>query len=762
MMRSLFVCLLWAGISCSTALHAATFNVTNSDEFTAALATASSNNEDNTINLAAGTYSSNSGFTYTGTNHALALTGAGKDSTFISASNSIGISFTFSGTITVSQLTVQDVTQSAHYTGFKFAEGSGSDFNVVIHDCNFSHLGDGAIQMTDSTLSGSVSIHDNLFEYNHALTAGGALSLIVVGFEPFPVQIKNNIFNYNSATQDLDNSGGGAVRIINFRENSPVTLSGNIFDHNVSSLGTGGGAYIYTTSGSSGITVGGSGEGDGNVFSYNDAIAAGGIYINSGGAATLMGNTLEYNSATDFGGQGGGAMIGYTSGVGEFSNNIVRNNTADSSGGLSIVTVEGYNPSFNMNANLISGNSANDCGGANIFFPGLGSSAVMTNNIIVGNHGSEVGGVFIGESVSQDIYLINNTFAGNDADYFVGGLSVLPGAAEVIVNLDNNIFWKNTSTLPSKDVWVQQANPAWGGMNFFNNDVVNDTSVPDPEVASNICIDDPNDSYTSKCNHGRDFSTLPNTTVSRSSNPYALYDIDPGFLAEGDLVDQYSLTVSSLMIQAGTAAVLHLPQFDYTGTVPMDTPNPDLGALQYCVPNLSMTITPNSNTITLGDNITWTVALNNSANCSSNDNTLTLTFANSEFESAGQASASLSRQLASVLHSSSASVSCSGAGTNATCTIARIPNASSVNLSVVGSTQSIGDIGLSATLTNAVGTASASGSASAMVVPLFPGDLSGAGCALSGAETNSVSMIRIYSLLFVLLAVREKKLKGRS
>lgn len=727
-------------------LHAATFDVTDSTGFQAALDAASSNGDDsNTINLAAGTYSSNGGFTYSATDRSLTLAGAngdaGDDATVISSASGTGIAFIFSGSITVGGITVQD-----SVTGLSFASASDdpdSASNVTLQNSHFT-----------GNSAGGVSI-DNGF----------------VG----TTEILNNIFDHNTSSTQ-----GAGLYVYTHNENSPITLKGNIFDQNTPpdpdlphAVLVGGGAWIKADSYTSSVTIGGTGEGEGNIFTGNTALSSGGIAVYTLANVSFVGNTLIGNSADpdDFSATGGGAGIQYIS-MGEFSHNVVQDNSAFSSGGLLMGPLPGGGDStLVLNANLFSGNSSKDCGGANLSFYTRGAPLVVTNNIFVDNSVetflATAGGLCIVEPNNpsddpEDINVINNTFANNAAvvdplTTYVGALSVQPQQAGVVVNLYNNIFYKNISAFLMKDVYISAADPAWGGLNFFNNDIVN----ADSSNTTNVCIQDPNDAYQDKCNDGSDFSTLPDTTVSGSANSYSLYEVDPDFFAAGDLADYYSLSADSPMIQAGSSSAPQLPTYDYTGTVPMDTPNPDIGALQYCVPNLGIEISSAADTVVLGDDITWTVSLPNSANCVSNENTLTLVFTNSEYQSGDVASASLAQKLASVLQASSGSVSCTGSGSSATCTITTIPNASAVNLSVVASTQALGPVGLSATLSNALGTASASGAGSVTVVPgssPSPLDLSGAGCALN--EHASPNIYYVWMCLLMLLPVLKIRMRG--
>lgn len=703
--------------------------MTDSAGFQGALTSASTNNEDNTINLAAGTYSSTSGFTYSAIRHTLTIVGANvdatDDATIITSSSGTGITFTFSGSIQVSGITVQDCAA----TGLLFENASDdpvvATFNVSIQDSHFTGNGASGVIIDDQLFVGPVEVKDSIFDHNTHSTDGGGLSVYVAN------------------------------------QNSSVILTGNSFDQNHSD-GTGGGAWLKTISiEGTDMTVGGSGEGEGNSFTSNTAdTGSAGIFIQTYCNMSFVGNTLIGNTIPidNFGATGGGVIIQYA-GTGEFSNNIIQDNSAPSSGGFGVGTfLEGSIGTINMNANLVSGNASLDYGGGSIAMAVLSAPVVVTNNIIVSNSVTGPSSTVAGLNIAippyatsvQEIDVINNTFAQNNAElYFTGGLVISSEKAGIVANLYNNIFWENSlGAETGQDVYVYYT--AWEGMNLLNNNV-SEVCVSDGILLSCAGPDDP---------FSQDYNTISGM-LSSSNNIL----VDPDFFGAGDLADQYSLSANSPMIQVGDPSAPQLPEFDYTGTVPMDTPNPDLGAVQYCVPSLSITITPNSNTIILGENVTWTVSLIDSANCVSNDNTLTLTFTNSEFVSGDVASASLSQKIATALRANLNTVTCSGSGTTATCTITQIPNASSLNLSVLGSTSSLGAISLSATLSNALATASASGMGSAMVIPApspSPGDLSGAGCELNKNDSPSFSrLLMFWWMLSVLLIVRNS-MRGES
>ncbi|MEA1995074.1 MAG: hypothetical protein U9N18_02820, partial [Campylobacterota bacterium] len=110
----------------NTVALGATFNVTNLTEFQSALTTAQSNDENNTINVAAGTYNINTCLNYSpggeSYNHALTIKGAG--STILDGGNAVNIMKINTGNCDndTSAITISDIT---------FQNGSLSSTNIA-------------------------------------------------------------------------------------------------------------------------------------------------------------------------------------------------------------------------------------------------------------------------------------------------------------------------------------------------------------------------------------------------------------------------------------------------------------------------------------------------------------------------------------------------------------------------------------------------------------------------------------------------------
>ena len=424
---------------------AATFNVSNVTQLRSVLRTAQNNGQADTINIAAGTYSTGGvPFSYiqpaTSENFSLTIVGAGAGRTILDGADRERVLqiFTplidFRVVITIRSLTIQH--------GFQETVGAGllvqtSSARVVIENCNFSinsanRDGGGAFI---STSKSSITLTSNTFTDNSAFNAGG------------------------------EASGGGASL---HSGTGGITLSNNIFTNNFIPLdGSGGGADIETASGAISLTrntftdnsVGGSGSG-------------GGADINSNsGAITLTSNTFTNNSV-EFPEElvfhnGGGADIGTSSGAITLANNIFTGNLGG--GGVDIETNSGAialaNNGFNNNGSLGRGgaagiinnsgtitllgnsfddNGASSTGGADIF---SGSGNVSLRNNIFTNNGSDfgVGGASVGND-SGDIIFTNNVFINNSAGIGDGGADLSNGTGDI--TLTNNTFTLNSSNSP--------------------------------------------------------------------------------------------------------------------------------------------------------------------------------------------------------------------------------------------------------------------------------------------------------------------------
>ncbi len=300
--------------------HSALINVPGDMDLQTALDTADSNGQNDTINIAAGTYNtSGSTFLYyplpgvPEENYSLTVTGVSAGSTVLDGGGSDRVMVIYTGDL--------GVDSNAHVTvsGITFQNGTGSQ--------------NGAGLFVLTTLA-NVTVEDCEFSGNTAEDAhGGGAYVYSVG----------------------DPSGSG-----------DMTLRNNVFRNNTSSaifgFPRGGGAYGYSDSGAliftNNIFNGNTGENDG-----------GGAYGESQtGTVTFTNNTFSGNDAVNADG-GGFLIILALNAAGNIYNNIAWNNTATGNGDDICVnhtgaTVNLYNNDYNdfymqVGGNLSQGNNIN-------------------------------------------------------------------------------------------------------------------------------------------------------------------------------------------------------------------------------------------------------------------------------------------------------------------------------------------------------------------------------------------------------------------
>jgi parallel beta-helix repeat protein len=382
----------------------AAFCVSNPTELQAALTTAESNGEDNTIQIVQGTYNGN--FTYASTEgNSLTVKGGytgGCASRTIDPENTV---LDGGGTDTALVLASQAATAFS-VEGLTIRNGS-----------TFTGANGGGLYA--KTPNGTITLTNNIFIGNIASNRGGGAA--VVGHDS---TLTNNTFTGNTG----NGGGGGGVWVIgNDSPSTPAnntTLTNNTFTEN-----TGGGAMI---------------QGNGNILTNNTFTGNTG---NGGGGAdvvghdsTLTNNTFTGNIASSW--YGGGAAV---FGEGKtLTNNTFTGNTAETYGGGAAVV--GHDST--LTNNTFTGNTAGDVGGG-VSFRSYGRNVTLINNTITSNTAeTEGGGVWLDLSGSNDIgNLYNNIIWNNTApkgdDLYIDNRAKLYFPATV--NLFNNVFDMSSS-----------------------------------------------------------------------------------------------------------------------------------------------------------------------------------------------------------------------------------------------------------------------------------------------------------------------------
>lgn len=296
----------------SGVLQAATFNVTNTSELLTALSTAQDNNENDTINIAAGEYdASGATFTYladnTGgseENFSLEIVGVDRETTILDGGDLKRVLL-----ITTSNL-------------------SGGDAGVVLTVRNLT--------IRNGNSSGSN-------------TNGGGM---LIDSDQASIVVDNCVFRENKTVS----FGGGADLLANLGD---VRVSNSLFIGNTA-LGDAGGAEFF---------------GDGNVESFNNVFfgntaggVGGGAIIQFNGGDALGERLLVVNNtfiSNDSGGDGGGLYIGIFDGAPERAdifNTILFGNTSAADGDdLFLDDVVGAEGAPVLLASSDIGNTASEC-----------------------------------------------------------------------------------------------------------------------------------------------------------------------------------------------------------------------------------------------------------------------------------------------------------------------------------------------------------------------------------------------------------------
>jgi hypothetical protein len=323
MKRVLFYAVVLLAVAMPLSASADVFNVTTTAEFQTALTNSQNNGQDDTINVAAGTYNVAPTLTYNPTeNHSLTIVGAGAGSTILDGGNSVrildmdttGVPVSDANAhITVQGMTFQNGTIAGSGAGLRVETNAAS---ITYENCAFSNNDAGNADGGGAqayNYSGAITLTNNTFSGNSAGSGGGVYAESSNG----AVLLTNNTFSTNTTTSE----GGGTYIDCN---NGGVTLTNNTFSGN-SAGWEGGGASIYPSDGSATLTN--------NIFSGNTSVNfGGGAYVHTGGAMVRLINNTFTGTNTAVSGGGLYAALYENAATGNIYNNLIRGNTATADG----------------------------------------------------------------------------------------------------------------------------------------------------------------------------------------------------------------------------------------------------------------------------------------------------------------------------------------------------------------------------------------------------------------------------------------------
>ncbi len=431
-------------ISISPALGA-TFNVANPAQFQTALNTAAANGEADIINVAAGAYNVTSTLHYSsGENFALAINGAGHNTTILDGGNTVRIlAVTTNGAnadVTLQGLGLQHGATTENGGGLQISVTSAAIAlrNCRVSDCTASggsSVGGGANLTTDT---GGISVTASVFRRN---ASSGNVGGLFTGTNSGIINLTNCTFDENS----VNNSGGstyfgdGGGAMLYSDGTSQINIRGNTFTGNVASGGDnpdGGGMMVYPLGENSTVTL------ENNAFADNRAgLGAGGadVRLNAGGSVIFRNNTFTGNRATV--GSGAGAMIYLDHGSLTFADNIFTNNQCGENGGG--IVIEMWSGTATLSGNAFTANQAGQNGGG-MSVAGNTTTFSVSKNVFNANRATNVGGGLSYSTTQGTVNLFKNTFYGNNVTTDGGGIYLYLDQASAPVTLNTNILWQNT------------------------------------------------------------------------------------------------------------------------------------------------------------------------------------------------------------------------------------------------------------------------------------------------------------------------------
>jgi len=439
------------------------FNVSTVAELRVTLTEAQANGEDDTINLAAGTYSVSSVLTYSSSeNHSLELAGAGQETCILDGGDTTQIltmnTAQDNADVTLRNLTLQNGSTPENGGALNVAV-DGAD--VTLQDCNIADsettgdesVGGGAVcsSETGTVTVESCGIYRNRSGSNvgglYVATSSGTGCIVDCTFEDNTV---NNI-----GGSEYFGDGGGAM----FYSGGISTghISGNTFTGNSASGGSnpdGGGLMTYQLGAGSALTL------DQNLFDGNTAGLDGGGCIlrfnNTGNEITVTNNIFRNNETTER--SGAGAFLYMNEADLTYSGNTHTNNIAHGTvmGRGAGAEIEHHNGVGLITGNRFTSNQAGTNGGG-LSVPCETATLTITKNIFDSNTAGNVGGGLSYSTISGSLTLSRNTWYGNEASSDGGGGYIYLEDDAATNTIRNNILWNDT---PNELAGTSAAGPA--------------------------------------------------------------------------------------------------------------------------------------------------------------------------------------------------------------------------------------------------------------------------------------------------------------
>lgn len=251
-------------------------------------------------------------------------------------------------------------------------------------------------------------------------------------------------------------SGAGAIEVLS--GGSPV-IRDNVIRANKCDPGAGGfGIAIFSGADSSPQILG-------NLISGH---MGGGIFMFSGGTATIQGNTITGNGRAPYGEGGGIAMVNFSNVA--IINNLIVGNSAGRGGGISWLVPSGTRGPLIVNNTIAANDSAQ---GSGLFADGFDVQTLVVNNIIVAEAGQSA--IFCGDfnDTNPPIFNFNDVYSASGARYagictdqtgFNGNISadpifVNPSAGDFHLKAHSPAISAGTNSAPNLPVTDKDGGP---------------------------------------------------------------------------------------------------------------------------------------------------------------------------------------------------------------------------------------------------------------------------------------------------------------
>lgn len=419
---------------------AANFDVNNPTEFQTALTTAQANNQDDTINVAAGTFnvSTNGTLTYTAVaseNFALTIAGNSMADTVLDGGAAVQILRLDSTAVTDDNAVIFRV-QDIIFQNGNALDDNGGALTILTNE-----------DQQPAVFPQLVDVSGCEFHNNTATADGGALFVRAHALDG--IWVVNTDFVDNQA----GGHGGGAF-IAGGLFTTPITFDFIDF-YNNTAQGSGGGLAVR---GFDSATPSSDLANDAyfrDVAFYNNDSATGG-----GGGADVSALTTGFDSVgfiDNTGPEGGGLRVGPNwSSVRVVNSGFVGNSAID--GGAIALRESFFNELVLTNNTIYQNGALNNGGGAYILIDGSSSIATIYNNIIYDNgaQGGTGDDLFINNRFFDDIGAPVELFHNDITDYDIGPIA----PSGVATNIDAAPMLVDMAARPLPDPRLQPGSPA--------------------------------------------------------------------------------------------------------------------------------------------------------------------------------------------------------------------------------------------------------------------------------------------------------------